>query len=337
MKIALCPHLSLEHYRGGEKWTASLANHLDADGIDVAVRALPYTPRNQRRVSADDVLNDSVSYCEQWRHDLSAFDTSYLFYHPFCRSFFTGDTRSIVGIHSWVYLSDRLYEPHHGLVPTTVKLLYRVAGKRAVDRFDAVHTVTRSYDSPHPNTHYIPNFVDTTLFYPTRTPRAESFTVLVTAAHLRAKGWDRTRQVARTLDDELRVITTGHSDAPSIKGLGFLDESALADAYSSAHAVLHPTRIDADSLVIKEALASGTPVVTTPIRTHPPEGEAILHGSTTGDLVARLRNLQWEWRHESGYEDRCREARTMGERYGFETIYPQLKALLLSPDRLTHG
>jgi len=109
MKIALCPHLSLEHYRGGEKWTATLANRLAADGFDVAIRALPYTPRNERRVSADDVLDDAVSYQERWRHDLSGFDTAYLFYHPFARSFFTGRTHTIAGIHSWVYLSDRLY------------------------------------------------------------------------------------------------------------------------------------------------------------------------------------------------------------------------------------
>ncbi|WP_273836278.1 glycosyltransferase [Halococcus sp. PRR34] len=337
MKVALCPHLSLEHYRGGEKWTATLANRLAADGIDVAVRALPYTPRNQRRVSADDVLDDAVSYREQWRHDLSAFDSAYLFYHPFARSFFTGQTRSIAGIHSWVYLSDRLYEPHYGVVPTTVKLLYRALGNRAFDRFDAVHSVTNSYDSPHSNTHYIPNFVDTTLFDPARASLNETFTVLVTAAHLPAKGWDRTRQIASTLGDELRVVTTGESDVPSIDGLGFLDEDELADAYASAHAVLHPSRIDADSLVIKEALASGTPVVTTPLRTHPPTGPAVLHGSTVGDFVAQLRTLQWEWHNGSGYEKRCRNARRIGERHGFETVYPQLKELLLSPERPAHG
>src|SRR5699024_2068254 len=133
MKVALCPHLSLEHYRGGEKWTATLANRLAADGIDVAVRALPYTPQNRRRVSADDVLDDGVSYREQWRHDLSAFDSAYLFYHPFARSCFTGRTRTIAGIHSWVYLSDRLYEPFYGVVPTAVKFLYRVLGEHAFD------------------------------------------------------------------------------------------------------------------------------------------------------------------------------------------------------------
>jgi glycosyltransferase involved in cell wall biosynthesis len=333
MKIALCPHLSLEHYRGGEKWTATLANRLAADGFDVAVRALPYTPRNERRVAAADVLDDTVAYHERWRHDLSAFDSAYLFYHPFARSFFTGETRAIAGIHSWVYLTKRLYERHYGLVPTAAKLLYRALGEHAFDRFDAVHTVTDSHTSLHPNTHHIPNFVDTSLFKPTENGDEAPFTVLVTAAQLRSKGWDRTQAIATTLADEVRVVTTGDSDHPAIEGLGFLDEDALADAYASAHAVLHPTRIDADSLVIKEALAAGTPVVTTPLRTHPPDGEAVLHGATVGDLVARLRTLRWEWSHDSGYDQRCRRARQLGERYGIETIYPQLKTLLTTPER----
>jgi glycosyltransferase involved in cell wall biosynthesis len=333
MKIALCPHLSLEHYRGGEKWTATLANRLAADGFDVAVRALPYTPRNERRVAAADVLDDTVAYRERWHHDLSGFDSAYVFYHPFARSFFTGETRAIAGIHSWVYLTKRLYERHYGVIPMAAKLLYRALGDHAFDRFDAVHAVTNSYTSPHPNTHYIPNFVDTSLFTPTENGREAPFTVLVTAAQLRSKGWDRTQAVAATLTDELRVVATGDSDHPAIDGLGFLDEAELADAYANAHAVLHPTRIDADSLVIKEALAAGTPVVTTPLRTHPPDGEAVLHGSTVGDLAARLRTLQWEWSHDSGYDRRCRRARQLGERYGVEAVYPQLKALLTTSER----
>ncbi|GAA0455480.1 glycosyltransferase family 4 protein [Halococcus dombrowskii] len=334
MKIALCPHLSLEHYRGGEKWTATLANRLAADGFEVAVRALPYTPRDERRVAADDVLDEGVSYRERWHHDLSAFDSAYLFYHPFARSFFTGETQAIAGIHSWIYLTTRLYEPHYGVVPTAAKLLYRALGEHAFDRFDAVHTVTDSYTSPHPNTHYIPNFVDTSLFEPVDGGREEPFTVLVTAAQLRSKGWDRTQAVAATLSDELRVVTTGDSDHPAIEGLGFLDEEELADAYANAHAVLHPTRIDADSLVLKEALAAGTPVVTTPLRTHPPDGDAVLHGSTVGDLVARLRTLQWEWAHDGGYNRRCRRAREVGERSSVDMVYPQLKALLTTPERI---
>lgn len=332
MNIAICPHISLEHYRGGEKWAAHLANRLDSDGIDVGIRSLPYTPQNRRRIKAHDVLNESVSYQEKWRHDLSEFDTAYIFYHPFCELFFTGDVRSIAGIHSWVYLTNRLYESHYGVVPTTVKILYRVVGKRELSQFDAVHTVTDTYESPHSKTYHIPNFVDTNRFRPDRASRAEEFTILATAAHLPEKGWEVIREVARTLNGEARVAVTGDSDDEYIADLGFLDEGSLADAYSRAHVVLHPTRIDADSLVIKEALASGTPVVTTPLPTHPPEGEAILYGTTAGDLVARIRTLRWEWMNGTGYDNRCREARAKGEQYEFETLYPKLKELLLSDE-----
>jgi glycosyltransferase involved in cell wall biosynthesis len=337
MKIALCPHLSLEHYRGGEKWTAALANRLAADGVDVSVRALPYTPNDRRRVAASEVLDPSVSYREQWRHDLSTFDTAYIFYNPFCRLFFTGETRSIAGIHSWAYVSDRLYEPYYGVIPTAVKALYRAVGARELSGFDAVHTVTDVFESPHPNMHHVPNFVDTERFHPDRVPEAEEFTVLVTAAHLPAKGWNITRQVARTLHGEAEILATGSSDDEYVTELGFLDEDALADAYSNAHVVLHPTQIDADSLVIKEALASGTPVVTTPLSTHPPEGDAILHGTTVGDIVARIRTLRWDWMNGGKYEDRCQKARAEGEKYGFNTLYPKLKELLFSVELNNNG
>ena len=327
--IALCPHLSLEHYRGGEKWTAELANKLSSDGYYVEVRSLPYTPNNERRVKAEDVLNKSVSYTERWHHDLSEFDTSYVFYHPFCKLFFTGDTRYIAGIHSWVYISRHLYEPHYGVVPTAVKALYRMVGSQELLRFHGVHTVTGSYDSPHPDTHHIPNFVDAERFRPGRVSLRDEFTVLFTAAHIPEKGWDIAREVASTLSGEAHVLVTGTSDSDSVTDLGFLDEDELADAYAQAHVVFHPSRIDADSLVIKEALASGTPVVTTPLRTHPPEQKSILHETTIGDFVARIRTLKWEWETGRGYDERCRSARTEGEKYDLNVLYPKLKNLLI--------
>ena len=163
-RVVLCPHLSVEHYRGGEKWVCSLANRLNADGVDVSVRALPYAPGGERRVEVRDVLDPDIPYREAWHHDLSAFDTAYIFYNPLSELFFSGGGTRIAGVHSWVFVSRKLYEAHYGTVPTAVKLLYRTLGKRDLSRFDVVHSVTPAYDSPHPNTVHIPNFVDTDQF-----------------------------------------------------------------------------------------------------------------------------------------------------------------------------
>ena len=331
-RIVLCPHISLKHYRGGEKWAVSLANLLAEEGIDVAVRALPYLPDGQSRVGVEEVLNDAVTYREAWRHDLSEFDSAYVFYTPFSNFFFSGDVFSIAGIHSWVYVTDRLYESHYGAVPTAVKLLYRLFGEHDLQRFDAVHTVTPAFDSPHARTVHVPNFVDTELFHPDRTPLDEEFTVLVTAAHIPEKGWDLAREVAGRLPEDARLVATGTSDDPNVEDLGFLDEDELAEAYASAHVVLHPARVDTDSMVINEACASGTPVVTTPLPTHVRENEAVLHAETPGEMVGVLRLLHREWERNRGYAARCRLARSEGEKHSAERIYPQLKQLLVAPE-----
>jgi glycosyltransferase involved in cell wall biosynthesis len=399
MSVVLCPHLSVEHYRGGEKWVVALANRLVANGVDVAVRALPYAPDGERRVRVRDVLDDRVPYTEAWRHDLSGFDTAYVFYNPLSKCFFHGTSRTIAGIHSWVYVADELFEPHYGAVPTAVKALYRLVGARELRAFDAVHSVTPAYDSPHPNTVSIPNFVDTRRFRPDRAPLADDFTVLATAAHIPEKGWDTVRAVATRLQERAAtrrvgveptdagaitvgrtdggrrldggrtdrgggvdgrtdrnrpadrrgasgrvdvaeengrrpgrerptcVVTTGEGEG-AVEGLGFLDEGELADAYTRAHVVLHPARVDTDSMVINEACASGTPVVTTPIATHVRRNEAVLHGRTVDELCAHIERLRREWRRGSVYDARCQRARVEGEAHAIDVIYPQLERLL---------
>ena len=329
-RIALCPHLSVEHYRGGEKWVCALANRLAADDVDVSVRALPYAPGGERRVDVREVLDSQVPYRESWHHDLSEFDTAYVFYNPFSEVFFSGGGTRIAGIHSWVYVSKKLYEAHYGLVPTATKLLYRLLGKHDLSRFDVVHSVTPAYESPHPNTVHIPNFVDAEQFTPDRGERAAEFTVLTTAAHIREKGWDTIQDVAERLPSDVRVVTTGDG-AGSVEGLGFLTEAELADAYARAHVVLHPARVDTDSMVINEACASGTPVVTTPLSTHVRENEAVLQAETARGMAHAIARLHGEWLHDDGYEARCRRARAEGESHSFEAIYPRLKSLLVSP------
>lgn len=336
-RVALCPHISLEYYRGGEKWAASFANMLAADGVDVSIRALPYLPGNQRRVAVTDVLDDDVSYREAWRHDLSAFDSAYVFYNPLSNLFFPGDTSLVAGIHSWVYVSDRLYEPYYGVVPTLTKWLYRAIGPADLGRFDLVHSVTPAFECDHPNLVHIPNFVDADRFHPDRAPRHETFTVLVTAAHIPEKGWDHVREVAARLPEGIRLAATGASDDPNVRDLGFLDEDDLARAYASAHVVLHPARVDTDSMVINEATAAGTPVVTTPLPTHVRENEAILHASTPAEMVGLIRLLHREWERDAGYEDRCRLARTTGEEHDVRRIYPRLKQLLVAPENVVRA
>ncbi|WP_340098278.1 glycosyltransferase [Salinibaculum salinum] len=330
-RIAICTHFSIEHFRGGEKWAVNLANHLaEDDAIDVSIHSLPYAPGGKRKVNAEQVIDDPVDYSESWRHDLSNVDTAYVFYHPGAKTLnFPGADRYIAGIHSWLYVSPNIIEDHYGAVPTAVKLLYRTLGESDLAQYDTVHSVTPVFDCDHEDSVFIPNFIDTTLFRPDRSPLNDEFTVLVTSAHIEEKGWDMSKEITARIPDDISVVTTGTADTPHIDGLGVLTEQELADIYSKAHVVLHPARVDTDSMVINEACASGTPVVTTSLISHVRENDAILQGDTTGEMAALIEGILEEYRTDrETYESRCNLARRLAAERSIPTVMTRLKHLL---------
>lgn len=334
VSVALCPHFSIEHFRGGEKWVVNLANLLaNEESIEVLVHALPYAPDGERRVDVNEVLDQRISYEESWRHDLTGVDTAYVFYHPSAKLSFPGANRYIAGIHSWAYISPYLFEDYYGLIPTAVKILHQAVGDYALSRYDVVHSVTPAFESSHSDTIFIPNFVDTNLYRPDRAPLHDDFTVLVSAAHIQEKGWDLAKQVAATLPEEITVVTTGTSETPEIKGLGFLPEAELANLYAQSHVVLHPARVDTDSMVINEACASGTPVVTSPLISHIRKNEAILHGKTPLEMTHLIQHIHNEYNLDKDqYKRRCAVARELAADRSTMTVYPKLKQLLTSGD-----
>jgi hypothetical protein len=78
-------------------------------------------------------------------------------------------------------------------------------------------------------------------------------------------------------------------------------------------------------------------VVTTPLSTHVRENDAILHAETPRGMAHAIERLRAEWRHDGGYDERCRRARREGEAHGFDEIYPRLKDLLVSPPTVEAG
>jgi hypothetical protein len=194
------------------------------------------------------------------------------------------------------------------------------------------------FDSPHSETTHVPNFVDTERYHPDRADLADEFTVLVTAAHIREKGWDVVQQVADRLPAGVRLAATGTADHPRIDALGFLDEEGLADAYSAAHLVLQPTRVDTDSMVINEALASGTPVISSPLPTHTRWDEAAMHANSPADIADRIADVREEFRVDpERYAARCNLARQHGLNRDTELVYRRLRRLLLPDWDADHG
>lgn len=61
------------------------------------------------------------------------------------------------------------------------------------------------------------------------------------------------------------LLVAGSGAPPSAHALGILSPPELADAYRAADCVVFPTRYEACSFVVLEALASGVPLLTTPV------------------------------------------------------------------------
>ena len=117
----------------------------------------------------------------------------------------------------------------------------------------------------------IPNGVDTQLFSPG--DRAEARARLGLDAEGRyalfvgrfeyRKGADLIPTACESAGFDL--IVAGPSAPPSAIALGTLSPSELAYAYRAADCVIFPTRYEACSFVVLEALASGVPLITTEV------------------------------------------------------------------------
>jgi glycosyltransferase involved in cell wall biosynthesis len=117
----------------------------------------------------------------------------------------------------------------------------------------------------------IPNGVDTDVFRPRERHEARerlglehgaSYALFVGRPEYR-KGADLLLASCRAAGWQL--LHAGARGIPGARGLGVLAPEQLAVAYAAADCVLFPTRYEACSYVILEALACGTPVVTTKV------------------------------------------------------------------------
>jgi glycosyltransferase involved in cell wall biosynthesis len=150
----------------------------------------------------------------------------------------------------------------------------------------------------------IGNGVDTSLFCPRDRAQARQrlgleeqrrYALFVGRPEYR-KGADLLVQSCRGAGWEL--LHAGTPCLPGARELGLLEPERLADAYAAADCLLFPTRYEACSYVLLEALACGTPAVTTRVgwtRTllrELPQYEALCVRPSVDEVVARLRWLE---------------------------------------------
>ncbi|WP_226042357.1 glycosyltransferase family 4 protein [Natrinema sp. DC36] len=106
-------------------------------------------------------------------------------------------------------------------------------------------------------THTVYNGVDQEIFYPRDVPDEE---YVLFVGNSPRKGLPKVREFAR--DGSHPVYVVGDvAESENLRAIGRVNQSELAEYYSSALATIHPANFEAFGNVILESLACGTPIV----------------------------------------------------------------------------
>ena len=150
----------------------------------------------------------------------------------------------------------------------------------------------------------IPNGVDTNTFRPRSREQARQALglagdgryALYVGRLQRLKGTELLVHASREAGYEL-LIAGESGDSAATRNLGVLDPDRLACAYAAADCVLFPSRYEACSYVVLEALSCGVPLITTRVGWMPtflqgvPQYERLCVEPEHDEIVARLRAL----------------------------------------------
>jgi len=321
LKIDILTHLSMSYFGGGEREMVDLGLAMRRRGHDVTIRSLPYTLNGVKRVRPEDVL-EGLPYSESWIHRSRA-DIAYSFYHPFSAVNFQASGKRIASFHSLVWFTK--HRVRYTFVPKVAASLSRFTIPLELPRYNAVQVHEDSVGDQlkryNANTWVIGHPVDVEVFRPTVT-KDDRFTILFAGRPLWQKGWDRFEGLAQRLGNNgIRfAFVGGFSRNQSIESYGFVqDRLRLADIYSKVHLLVMPSRVDTVGRSELEAMACGTPVITTST-SRSIESSALIRASPE-ELEGRSIELYKSWREGNGYEDLIRAARRDCARaFSFEAV-----------------
>jgi glycosyltransferase involved in cell wall biosynthesis len=339
MRIAFCHHYSLSHGGGGERILVDAANFLASKGHDVSIYSLPFRRRNAQFNLAED-----IRYFEKPLHKFEA-DVSYHVYAPLVPYLFRSEAPRIAGLHGAV-VADYETSPtdffRQGVFVAGAYVFRQLLGRRALGGFDAIHTVNPAgVKLNHPRIFKIPNWVDcarSSDLLRSKRIRQKKFRVLFVGKPYYIKGIDRFFALSKMFhQDDIEFVATftprtgeyGTGGSGRVQFAGRIPSDKIWDLYSSGGVLVHPTRKETFGLVILESLASGTPVLTTPIPCHSVLKLPVQYASSIPSFAAKIKDIYDLWR--SDYDDYLKmgdEGAEAVKHYDRRILLPRFEGML---------
>jgi glycosyltransferase involved in cell wall biosynthesis len=342
MKIALVTPISLRSFGGAERKLVEAADMLAEKKYDASLYAPPYT-HPMSKVKKNSIFpSDSIDakYYEAKHHKIQA-NVAYVVYAPLIWRRFKISCPIIAGLHSPLLFVSKsslttftnpllAIQRYKSLKYMASFWLSRFIKPIDLTRFHAVRILNSALDIKHRHVYCIPDWVNSKVFRPRITSKKDVFTVFFSGRHHWEKGFDIFLKLATILKErgvKMRFICT-REGMGFVEGTGFLDDNKLAEAYSSSHLVVYPSRMDTFGGVNLEAAACGTPVITTPIPAHQ-LGLPLLYADKLSDYIRATLTIYDMWKQQTGqYEKLARAQYEQALKYDIKKIFPKFELML---------
>ena len=312
MDIAFCHHLSLSYNGGGEKWLINLSKELVKRGHSISIHCLPFTLKDKKCISNTQL--GSIPYTEKLFHNIHA-DVSYVTYNPLSFLNFHIHGKKIAGFHTQTY-EQKTFNHQYGFLPSIAKLANDIFGSQDIKRFNAIHRLTpNTYTSPQISTYIIPNYVDSTIYKPSKKP--EEFTVTYASRKVWQKGYDIYRLAKQALKSKVNFQESGS-----------IPERDMPHFLSQGHVTIAPSRVDTFGLSLVESLMCGTPVITTSILPHKRLNAKLFYADTPLTITNQILKLKTLFETDTKtYNALCATCRSSVMQYDKLQIVNQLESM----------